>query len=163
MHRVLQFPFSLKSFLHVLHCPAIFPNLYRIWVGLWKICKMQAVMKETESMREMLYRQACGEHKHSSESSNHPMVCVLPNYLQCLPIGSSTRVVKPDQYICNRSALKIKIKLRFHWLYILARGKNVVFLYIPFLLVFHFRLLIEWPICAVFFGGFCGLNCFNMH
>lgn len=69
----------------------------------------------------------------AQESSNHPMVCVWPNYLQCLPIGSSIRVVKPNQYICNTSALKIKIKLR--WLYILARGKNVVFLYIPFLSV----------------------------
>lgn len=33
---------------------------------------MQAVMKETESVREMLYRQACGEHKHSSRILKQP-------------------------------------------------------------------------------------------
>lgn len=63
--------------------------------------------RQLESVRETLYRQGCGEHKHSSESSNHSEVSVSPNYSQRLPVGFPTRGRQTCPVcVCNTSALK---------------------------------------------------------
>lgn len=113
-HRAYSFSWALNLFFMYSIEPPPFP-FFQISTG-YELDSEKSVKcrqwwkRHLESVREMLYRQACGEHKHSSGSSNHSEVCVLPNYLQCSPIGFLTRVVKPDLYICNTSALKMKNK-----------------------------------------------------
>lgn len=66
-----------------------------------------------------------------------------------------------DQYICNTSALKIKLKLRLHWLYISARGKKCGFPVHTFPFSVSFQS--TYWMAHISFLFFCGLNCFNTH
>lgn len=123
--------YSISSALNLFFAPLLFfPQIstgYELDSEKSVKCR-QWWKRHLESVREMLYRQACGEHKHCSESSNHSdlrfakLLAVFANRFSYK--GRQTWPVHM-QYICFKNE-KWKIKPRFHWLYISARGKIIM-------------------------------------